>query len=59
MALALAHALEEANGFSPDVVWRHFRTWSATAKDVGITISHSLRAKSHGVGNGSSSTHAF
>lgn len=47
MALALAHALEEANGFSPDVVWRHFRTWSATAKDVGITISHSLRAKSH------------
>lgn len=47
MAIALANALEEANGFSPDVVWRHFRTWSATAKDVGITISQSLSAQTH------------
>ena len=47
MAIALANALEEADGFAPDVVWRHFRTWAATAKDVGITISQSLRAVTH------------
>lgn len=47
MALALAHALEEVGGFSPEVVWEHFRTWAATAKDVGITISQSLSAETH------------
>ena len=47
MALALAHAIEQAGGFSPEVVWKHFRTWASSAKDVGITISQSLRSASH------------
>lgn len=47
MALALAHALEEVGGFSPEVVWEHFRTWASTAKDVGITISQSLSSETH------------
>ena len=47
MAVALANALEEADGFAPDVVWKHFRAWSQTAVDVGITISTALRNKTH------------
>lgn len=47
MALALAHALEEAQGFSPDVVWEHFAAWGSTARDIGFTISAALRHKTH------------
>ncbi|MFN5839801.1 MAG: ADP-ribosylglycohydrolase family protein, partial [Acidimicrobiaceae bacterium] len=47
MALALANALEEAGGFHPEVMWKHFRTWRSTAKDVGITISHALQSPNY------------
>lgn len=47
MALALANALEETDGFAPDVVWKHFRAWAETARDIGITIGTSLRHASH------------
>ena len=47
MALALANALEEAGGFDPDVMWKHFRTWRSTAKDVGVTISRALASESY------------
>ncbi len=47
MALALANALEEANGFSPDIVWKHFRAWAKTARDIGITIRTALQNATH------------
>ena len=47
MALALANALEEADGFSAEVVWKHFRAWAKSARDIGITIRHSLAHESH------------
>ena len=47
MALALANALEEAGGFNPEVMWKHFRTWRSTAKDVGITISQALQSQNY------------
>jgi ADP-ribosyl-[dinitrogen reductase] hydrolase len=47
MALALANALIEADGFSADVVWKHFRAWAESARDIGVTVGTSLRHKSH------------
>lgn len=47
MALALAAAIEEAGGFDSATVWRHFRTWAATAVDVGITTRYALDNESH------------
>lgn len=47
MALALANALEEAGGFSADIVWKHFRAWAESARDIGITIGTSLRHSTH------------
>lgn len=47
MALALANALEETEGFSADIVWKHFRAWAEKAVDIGITIRSSLRHASH------------
>lgn len=47
MALALAAAIEEAGGFEASTVWRHFRTWAATANDVGITTRYALANESH------------
>lgn len=47
MALALAAAIEEAGGFDAATVWRHFRSWVATANDVGITTRYALSNSSH------------
>lgn len=47
MALALAAAIEEAGGFDASTVWRHFRTWAATAIDVGITTRYALDNDTH------------
>lgn len=47
MAIALANALVQADGFSPEVVWSHFRAWASSARDIGNTISAALRRPDH------------
>ncbi|MEN9506179.1 MAG: hypothetical protein RI958_2105 [Actinomycetota bacterium] len=61
MAVALAEAILDADGYDPDVVWTWFRAWAATANDVGVTTRGSLsyadwrdvpRHGGRGAGNG-------
>lgn len=42
MAIALAEAYLSAGRYDPDVVWRWFRAWASTAKDIGTTTRRSL-----------------
>ena len=42
MAVALAEALISVDGYDADVVWKHFRAWVSSARDVGITTSYAL-----------------
>jgi ADP-ribosyl-[dinitrogen reductase] hydrolase len=43
MALVLAEAILRSSGYDPDTVWTWFRTWSASAADVGNQTRSSLR----------------
>jgi ADP-ribosyl-[dinitrogen reductase] hydrolase len=42
MGLALAESIIAAGGYDADEVWRWFKAWRRTARDVGITTSASL-----------------
>jgi ADP-ribosyl-[dinitrogen reductase] hydrolase len=42
MGVALAEAILEQGAYDPDVTWRWFLSWSATATDIGTTTSWSL-----------------
>ena len=42
MGLALAVSLIRCDGYDPDDVWRRWRTWAATSRDVGNTIRAAL-----------------
>jgi ADP-ribosyl-[dinitrogen reductase] hydrolase len=61
MAIALAESILEADGYDPDAVWRWFRSWASTARDIGNTTRRSLahedwrdvpRDGARGAGNG-------
>jgi ADP-ribosyl-[dinitrogen reductase] hydrolase len=43
MAVALAESLLASGGLDPEDLWTRFRTWAATAKDVGNTTRLALR----------------
>lgn len=47
MALALAESLIARNGFDADDLWQRWRTWAATAKDVGVQTRMALAEKNH------------
>lgn len=47
MAIALAESLLASNGFDPADLWHRWRTWSATARDVGIQTRMALAETSH------------
>lgn len=47
MALALAESLVARNGFDADDLWQRWRTWAATAKDVGVQTRMALAEKNH------------
>jgi len=42
MAMALAEALLECGGYDADAVWKWFRAWVRTGRDVGVTTRGSL-----------------
>jgi ADP-ribosyl-[dinitrogen reductase] hydrolase len=60
MGVALAEAFLAAGTYDPDTVWAWFRSWAATAADIGVTTRSSLRhtdwrdvpATGRGAGNG-------
>jgi ADP-ribosyl-[dinitrogen reductase] hydrolase len=47
MALALAESLVARRGFDPADVWRRFRAWARTAKDVGVITRRALGHNTH------------
>lgn len=42
MGVALAESLLEHGRYEPDAVWARWRTWAATARDIGINTRRSL-----------------
>ena len=61
MALALAEAMLDVEGYDPDSVWRWFRAWALGARDIGSTTRSALwhadwrdvpRGTGRGAGNG-------
>ena len=42
MAMLLAEAMLERDGYDPDTVWRWFRSWATTARDIGANTRWSL-----------------
>lgn len=61
MAMALAESFLEEGAYDADAVWRWFRAWVRTARDVGVTTGAALRvpdwravprSSGRGAGNG-------
>lgn len=61
MAIVLAEAILEADGYDPDTVWHWFRAWGFGARDVGTTTRAALhhadwrdvpQNQARGAGNG-------
>ena len=47
MALALAESLLRCGGYDAADVWEHFRAWSLSAADIGITTRAALSHENH------------
>ncbi|MFM7292977.1 MAG: ADP-ribosylglycohydrolase family protein [Planctomycetia bacterium] len=47
MSLALAESLVAKNGFDADDLWQRWRTWAATARDVGVQTRMALAETTH------------